>query len=744
MIYDSVVDAIGHTPLVRLRVPAPKGVAVYAKLELQNLFAMKDRVAKQAILDAKVSGELADGAPIVESSSGTMALGLAFVGAHLGHSVHIVTDPRIDPGTLAKLHALGCVVHIVEAMTGNGWQSARLERLAELRAELDGAFWPRQYSNPANPLAYRALADELRQDLGAFDILVGAVGSGGSLCGTSRALLPHLPDVRVVAVDAVGSMLFAQPDRPERRQSGLGNSLQPANLDHELIDEVHWLSDAEAFAATRRLAREQSLFAGNTSGSVYQVMCHLAAEAAPGTQLVGIFPDRGDRYVDTVYEETGGPVSPVPRRVRYGTPVASWSSAVINRRHRPVLVFVESNTTGTGMLALRVARRLGVRPVLLVQDPHRYRGLHDEAVQVRICDTNDDSALAAAVAEEGSDAPLAGITTTSEYYLAAVARLAERFRVPGNHEAAVRTCRDKAATRAVLDAAGVRQPRWAVVQTAADVPEAVSAVGLPCVVKPADDSGSNDVLLCANVEKTRSHAAAILASRYNVRGQAAAGIALVEAELTGPEVSVEVFSGAGRWECVAITRKLLTGRPYFTEYQHIFPADLPSGITAEVEATAMAAVRAAGLTLGAAHVEMRLNEAGPAIVEINARLAGGMIPEIIRLAGGPDLLEYQLRAAIGLSPAPQDTPARYAGIRFLLADRPGQLEKVHGVERAAKVLGVREVKVTAEPGIMVRPPRCAADRLGYVIAVGGSGEAVETALSDAATEIEVAIVDAAS
>ena len=165
MRFDGVIDAIGQTPLVRLALPAPEGVEVYAKLELQNLFAMKDRVAKQVILDAKRTGLLADGAPIIESSSGTMALGLALVGTSLGHPVHIVTDPRIDPITHTKLDALGCHVHVVTEMTSAGWQSARLELLCRLMDDLDGAFWPRQYTNPQNPLAYRALAGELLADL---------------------------------------------------------------------------------------------------------------------------------------------------------------------------------------------------------------------------------------------------------------------------------------------------------------------------------------------------------------------------------------------------------------------------------------------------------------------------------------------------------------------------------------------------------------------------------------------------
>lgn len=320
MIFNDLVEAVGHTPVVRLRT-ARSDVTVAAKLELQNLFAMKDRVARQVVLEARANGVLAPGAPIIESSSGTMALGLALAGHALGHPVHIVTDPRIDAITRAKLTALGCSVHVVEAMTANGWQSARLERLAALRAEYPGAFWPRQYSNPQNPLAYAALADELVADLGRVDVLVGAVGSGGSLCGTARALRRALKaagssgPLRVIGVDAVGSVLFGQPDQPGRRQSGIGNSLIPANLDYAEIDEIHWLNDREAFVATRELAQEEGLFAGNSSGSVYRVLRHLADTVAPGTRVVGIFPDRGiAMWIRSTTTRTGNvPDSPTSR-----------------------------------------------------------------------------------------------------------------------------------------------------------------------------------------------------------------------------------------------------------------------------------------------------------------------------------------------------------------------------------------------------------------------------------------------
>src|SRR5205823_6616833 len=147
--------------------------------------------------------------------------------------------------TLTKLKAMGCTVHIVQKMTSHGWQSARLERLAELLKQYPEAFCPRQYDNPENPRAYTEIARELLEDLDRIDILVVSVGSGGSLCGTARALLKTNPNLRVVAVDAVGSVIFGQPDRPRRLQGGLGNSLVPANVDLSIIDEIHWLNDEE-------------------------------------------------------------------------------------------------------------------------------------------------------------------------------------------------------------------------------------------------------------------------------------------------------------------------------------------------------------------------------------------------------------------------------------------------------------------------------------------------------------------
>lgn len=750
MLFDNVRDMIGHTPLVRLDLAGPPGVSTYAKLELQNPFGMKDRVARKMILEARRTGALRPGAPIVESSSGTMALGVALVGRSLGHDVHIVTDPRIDRITLAKLRALGCRVHIVEEMAATGgWQAVRLALLDKLLADMPDGFCPRQYSNPDNPGSYAGLAAEIIADLGPIDVLVGSVGSGGSLTGTARALRRTLPDLRVVGIDCVGSALFDQPDAPKRLQSGLGNSLLPNNLDRREIAEVHWLNDHEAFAAARELAGEQQIFGGNTAGSVYRVLKDLTARAQPGQRIVGILPDRGDRYTDTVYSDEHWALHRLPEMARsasaepveYGTVVRTWSRAdaaaiVHDPRH---LLFVESNTTGTGMQALHTARQLGLIPVLATGKPDRYAGLAETGAEVLPCDTNSLAALRAAVQVRFRRESIAGVTTTSDFYVPTVAELTGWLGLPGNPVDSVATCRDKTRLRALLAEAGVRQPAFRALTDPAGVAAAVAEIGLPCVVKPADESGSTNVLLCADADTAVAHAAAILAVRTNARGLPAAGAVLVEEYLDGPEFSVEMFGGADGFDYASVTEKFVTGAPCFVEHRHVFPARVSDELAGELIGAAWRAVGTAGIQRGPTHTEIKLTPDGPAVVEINPRLAGGLIPELVRLATGVDLLEQQLRVAAGMAPDFTARRSRTAGIQFLLADRPGVLTDVGGVRRAAAMDGVERVTVTVRPGAPVRPARDAYDRLGHVIVCHDDVQLVTKILDAATAEIELFI-----
>lgn len=336
----SVLELMRDTPLVALRgrAASPPRARLWAKLECALPGAMKDRVALHMIERAEAAGRLRPGGVIVESSSGTMAEGLARVGALRGYEVIIVTDPRIDLLTRTKLECLGARLEVVESFhPQGGWQLSRLERLSEVMAATPGAFWPRQYDSPDNGGAYEeTLARELLADLGpGLAAVVGPVGSGGSLCGTARRLRRELPELRVVAVDAVGSALFHQPDR-RRLQSGHGNSIIPGNLDYRLLDEVHWVADGEAFGACRELARREGIVAGGSSGAAYVAASWVAAELAADRDVVVLLPDRGDRYFETVYSDAflrergldGQAAAAAPQTIRYGVDVAErWSRA---------------------------------------------------------------------------------------------------------------------------------------------------------------------------------------------------------------------------------------------------------------------------------------------------------------------------------------------------------------------------------------------------------------------------------
>jgi len=237
---------------------------------------------------------------VIETSSGTMALGLAIVCNWHSYKLTIVTDYACDDNLRRRLEYLGARVEIVPgpAATG-GYQRARLDRLNEIQSQHQNGWWLNQYDNPGNPGAYSSFASHLVESLGHIDCLIGPVGSGGSMCGTTTYLRMLFPEMKAIGVDTFGSVLFGQPDQP-RKLRGLGNSLLPQNLEHTLFDEVHWVTAAEAYAATRELYRTSTLFCGGTSGASWLVARHWAARH-PKSQVVCIFPDDGSRYVNSVY-----------------------------------------------------------------------------------------------------------------------------------------------------------------------------------------------------------------------------------------------------------------------------------------------------------------------------------------------------------------------------------------------------------------------------------------------------------
>jgi cysteine synthase A len=263
---------------------------------------MKLVPARYILRKALDRGELGRDTLIVETTSGTFGLALAMQAALLGRRLVLVSDPVIDANLCRRLTDLGTQVVICDRpLEAGGYQEARLQRLAQIRAEHPDSFCPDQYANPDNPASYAVVAEQLERTLGAVDCVVGPVGSGGSMCGTVRALRYSRPDVHAIGVDTHHSVLFGQPDSG-RALRGLGNSLMPANLDHEIFDEVHWCTAAESFAATRDLHRAHALFQGPTSGAAFQSARWWAAHH-PHARCLVMLPDEGYRYQETVYDD---------------------------------------------------------------------------------------------------------------------------------------------------------------------------------------------------------------------------------------------------------------------------------------------------------------------------------------------------------------------------------------------------------------------------------------------------------
>jgi cysteine synthase A len=296
---------MGHrriAPSIINAIELPRMIQLTESLYAASFILMKLLPARFILDRAEYSGLIGKGSTVIETTSGTFGLALSMLCALRNYKLILVSDPVIDASMKSRMEQLGARVEIVkEPAPVGGLQQARLDRLAQLREDNPDHFWPSQYDNPHNPGSYSLLAELLLESVGPFDCLVGTVGSGGSVCGSSSYLRLVNPDLKVVGVDTHGSVLFGQPEG-KRMLRGLGNGILPRNLDHTAFDEVHWVSAAEAFTATKELHQSHALFHGPTSGAAYMVAMWWLRRH-PGARIVVLFPDEGYRYQDTVYND---------------------------------------------------------------------------------------------------------------------------------------------------------------------------------------------------------------------------------------------------------------------------------------------------------------------------------------------------------------------------------------------------------------------------------------------------------
>ncbi|MET9854925.1 PLP-dependent cysteine synthase family protein [Streptomyces sp. NPDC006450] len=314
-------ELVGNTPLLRISEPlTPTGRGFWAKLEGFNPGGIKDRPGLHMVERARARGDLKPGSRIIESTSGTLGLGLALAGMVYGHPITLVTDPGLEPSMTRLLVAYGAQVDMVcEPHPDGGWQQARRDRVRQLLEQYPDSWCPDQYNNPDNTGAYAPLALELATELRHIDVLVCSVGTGGHSAGVSRVLRQLYPDLTLVGVDTIGSTIFGQPARP-RLMRGLGSSIYPRNVAYEHFSEVHWVSPAEAVWTCRQLAGSHYATGGWSVGAVALVAGWLARSLPEDARIAAVFPDGPQRYLGTVYDDgycaahglLGSPPAPEP------------------------------------------------------------------------------------------------------------------------------------------------------------------------------------------------------------------------------------------------------------------------------------------------------------------------------------------------------------------------------------------------------------------------------------------------
>lgn len=292
----NVSDLIGKTPIVKLEKFVKEGCAdVYAKIESRNPGgSVKDRICLAMIEDAEKKELLKPGGTIVEPTSGNTGIGLAMIGAARGYKVVLTMPETMSLERIYILKAYGAEVILtpgVEGMRG-------AIKKAEAITRQNGAFMPQQFDNPANPEVHRrTTAVEILEFLsGRLDAFVAGVGTGGTITGVGEVLKARSPDVKIVAVEPAASPVLSGGQPGPHKIQGIGAGFVPKVLNREIIDQIVRVKDDEAFKLSRRLAEEEGLFAGISSGAAAFAALKVAAELGQGKVVVTIFPDTGERY----------------------------------------------------------------------------------------------------------------------------------------------------------------------------------------------------------------------------------------------------------------------------------------------------------------------------------------------------------------------------------------------------------------------------------------------------------------
>lgn len=307
MISENILDTVGNTPMVRIDLEEFGQINLYSKLEFYNpTGSVKDRAASYILKKLLELKEIDKDTTMIESSSGNFGVALSAYCRKFGLKFICVVDPCISPINEMLIRSSGAlVIKVDEPDENGGYLLTRIRKVNALLNDIDNSYWVNQYANPYNAEAYTVtLAEEICVTLERLDYLFLGISSGGTITGVSRKIKEKFPGSKVVGVDIVGSVIFGHPPK-KRYIPGIGSSMVPEILKQARIDDVVMMDEISTIKMCHELLEKHNIFAGGSSGSAYgAVKKYFAGKTVePGINVVTIFPDRGERYVDTVYND---------------------------------------------------------------------------------------------------------------------------------------------------------------------------------------------------------------------------------------------------------------------------------------------------------------------------------------------------------------------------------------------------------------------------------------------------------
>ena len=309
MIYQNILDAMGHTPMVQLNRIVPEGAArVLVKYEGLNVGgSIKTRVAYNMVMEAVRQGKIHENTVIVEPTSGNQGIGLALIGAVLGYKIRIIMPDSVSVERQKLMRHYGAEVVLVHDAGNIGDAIAEcLQTALRMQREDPNVYVPQQFENPANPMIHRHQTglEILEQVGGPIDGFCSGIGTGGTITGIGETLKALNPHMTIWAVEPENAAILAGGTVGTHLQMGIGDGLIPAILNQEVYEDIYIVSDQEALQTARALAREEGLMCGISSGTNVAAAIQLAKKLGPGKTVVTILPDTAERYFSTpLFEE---------------------------------------------------------------------------------------------------------------------------------------------------------------------------------------------------------------------------------------------------------------------------------------------------------------------------------------------------------------------------------------------------------------------------------------------------------